>query len=117
MQVMGYDFHITRRQFWADEHGPAISLAEWLDYASGDSEIEPDHENPGSENWLVVSHAEKWPLWWELGEVYTKNPDPAVIRKMISIARALDARVQDDDGEIHSEDSFDPADAVRGRSI
>lgn len=115
---MGYDFHITRRQFWADENGPAISLEEWLDYASGDSEMEPDRDNPGSANWLVVSNAGKWPLWWdERGEVCAKNPGPALIRKMISIASALDARVQDDDGEIHSEDVSDPADAAGGRSI
>lgn len=115
---MGYDFHITRRQFWADEDGPAISLAEWLDYTSGDSEIEPDHDNPGSANWVVVSSAGKWPLWWdERGEVCAKNPGPALIRKMISVARTFNAGLQDDDGAIHSDDAIDPADAVGGRSI
>ena len=35
------------------------------------------------------------------GDIFTKNPDPSTIEKMISIAKKLNARVQGDDGEIY----------------
>lgn len=38
---MGYDVHVTRREFWADEEGSEITLEEWLSYISHDTEIEP----------------------------------------------------------------------------
>lgn len=106
---MGYDLHITRREFWSDDEGPAITLEEWSAYARGDAEIEADPENPAPENWRLARHAQKWPLWWdERGEVYTKSPDAAAIGKMVWIARALSATVQGDDGEIYGEDPSDP---------
>jgi len=37
---------------------------------------------------------------YSYGCITTKNPDEDVIRKMLSIAGALSARVQGDDGEI-----------------
>jgi hypothetical protein len=33
---MGYDVHITRKKFWADEHGLEITAEEWLQYVAGD---------------------------------------------------------------------------------
>jgi hypothetical protein len=35
---MGYDFHITRRDFWADE-GDNITFAEFTDYVCLDCEF------------------------------------------------------------------------------
>jgi len=53
---MGYDLHITRREFWSDEEGLSITLEEWQTYAAGDAEIEADPENPGPENWQLSQH-------------------------------------------------------------
>jgi hypothetical protein len=99
---LGYDLHVTRRSFWADEEGPPISLEEWLACAKDDPELHPDLENPGSENWILVLSEGSWPLWWERrGELVTKNPDPPAIVKLVSLARSLGATVQGDDGEVY----------------
>lgn len=105
-KAMGYDFHITRKDHWADDEGPAISLEEWAEYARGDTDINPDTDNPGAENWIVTVRKGACPLWWDnTGEILAKDPGPTVIEKMITIANALGARVLGDDGEVYGEPS------------
>jgi hypothetical protein len=41
---------------------------------------------------------------WSHGNINTKNPDPAIVRKAIEIAATLGARVQGDDGEVYLPD-------------
>lgn len=96
---MGYGVHVTRKDFWADDDGPVISLEEWKDYVAKDPEIEPDAENPNGENYVLKIGPDQWPLWWTSGEICAKNPDDIVVEKFVVIARALGAKVQGDDGE------------------
>jgi hypothetical protein len=106
---LGYDLHITRKEFWSDENGPVITLEEWAAYVASDPTVRPDPDNPGIENYVVTSEAGNWPLWWNpSGEIFTKNPDDHAIAKMVRIARALDARVLGDDEEIYGVDAADP---------
>jgi hypothetical protein len=101
---MGYDLHITRRSQWSDDEGPEITLEEWKAYVESDAEVRPDADN-GPTDFLWSAHPqEPWPLWWDRGEVNTKNPDEATIRKLVAIAKRLSATVQGDDGEIYRED-------------
>lgn len=107
---MGYDLHITRKEFWSDDDGPAITLDEWLAYVAQDPEIELDPQNPGPENYVITSHLDRWPLWWHRsGELNTKNPDHRAIAKLVQIAQKLDARVLGDDDEIYGLDPSDPS--------
>ena len=107
---MGYDLHITRKEFWSDEDGPEISLEEWQRYVASDPDIQFDPENPGPENYVISTHAEQWPLWWySSGEIFTKNPDDEAIAKMVQIAQALNARVLGDDDEIYGVDPSNPS--------
>lgn len=109
-KVMGYEIHITRKDDWADDTGPIISLHEWTQYARVDADIHPDPDNPGPENWVVSGPVGQWPLWWtEPGEVATKNPEPSAIEKMQAIANALHARVLGDDGEVYDNSATSPA--------
>lgn len=97
---MGFDFHITRKNHWADEEGVEIALEEWIQYAESDKEVQADPDNPVAENWIVSLPEGMWPLWWDsTGELCTKNPEQPMIRKLVAIAAALNARVLDDDGE------------------
>lgn len=98
---MGYDLHITRRNDWS-ANGNDITAAEWLAYVEQDPELSLWPENGlHMARWSGKSkHSEPW-LDWFKGNIYSKNPDEALIEKMIHIARALDARVQGDDGEIY----------------
>jgi hypothetical protein len=97
---MGYDLHITRRKNWSSS-GNDIA-AEWLAYVAQDPELSLWPENsPYMARWSGKSkHSDPWLDWFQ-GNVYTKNPDEALIDKMIHIARALNAKVQGDDGEIY----------------
>ncbi len=97
---MGYDFHITRKDHWADEEGDEIALEEWIRYTMCDKDVQADPDNPGAENWIVNLREGVWPMWWDAtGELKTKNPEQPMISKLVSIAAALNARVLGDDGE------------------
>jgi hypothetical protein len=110
---MGYDLHITRKEFWSDDEGPKIPLAEWESYVWSDPQIASDPENPGIKNYLFIYGEKSCPLWWSTsGEVCTKNPEPEVVAKLVQIAVALGARVLGDDDEIYGLDPLNPLKSV-----
>ena len=78
---MGYDAHITRRRAWSDADGPHITEQEFRALMQGDAELAS--------------------LYWDDGNICAKNPDPALLRKMVSVAGTLAATVQGDDGEFY----------------
>ncbi len=99
---MGYDLHITRAKFWSENEDCKITPEEWLAIAAQDPELGLERKNgPYSTNWSGKSVlSEPW-LNWSAGNIYTKNPDWALINKMVEIANRLGAVVQSDDGEIY----------------
>lgn len=117
--VMGYDLHITRRNDWADPKGPEISLAEWRALVQADPAMRLDAfaeaglddggalraSCDGLSVWTEYSHhdeaANKAWFLYSRGEIRVKNPDDEIIRKMWSVAQALGAKVQGDDGEVY----------------
>jgi hypothetical protein len=105
---MGYDLHITRRKQWSSK-GKDITSDEWLTYVQRDPELRLQPENgPYFFVWSGGSTLEcPWLDWWE-GNIYTKNPDAALVEKMVAIARQLGAKVQGDDGEIYDQGSDAP---------
>jgi len=67
-----------------------------------------DENNPPFAVWSGKSvHAEPWLNWFN-GNIYSKNPDQPIIRKMVSIARHLKGKVQGEEGEVYdgSEEGF-----------
>ena len=98
---MGYDLHITRRKHWSLS-GNDIATAEWLAYVARDPELSLWRENgPYMARWNGKSASPDSWLDWFRGNVYTKNPDEALILKMVRIAKELEGQVQGDDGEIY----------------
>jgi len=98
---MGYDLHITRRKDWSAT-GNDISADEWLAYVEKDSELSLWPTNgPHVARWNGNGKHADSRLDWFQGNIYTKNPEAALIDKMAQIADALGAQVQGDDGEIH----------------
>lgn len=98
---MGYDLHITRKDFWAYP-GEEIPLEEWRAAVAADPELTwvPD-KGPNVAAWSGPSkNPEPW-LEWYFGDVFAKNPDAPLIDKMVAIARILKARVQGLDGEFY----------------
>ena len=103
---MGYDIHITRApHHHAENEGHAISPDEWLAYIKSDPELRLAGYN--GDYFVLWAGPSKYPdPWfdWSHGNISTKNPDPAIVRKAIEIAATLGARVQGDDGEIYLAD-------------
>lgn len=97
---MGYSVYITRRDYAHDSDGPAILLSEWEVLIGSDSELrwEPElgehfavwREGPAaSESWIA----------WDNGNLESKHPDAAMIRKMSTFAGLLGARLVGEEGE------------------
>jgi hypothetical protein len=96
---MGVELHITRAEFWADNESAEISSAEWLNYVASDAELSlADGNGQFYAVWNGLSkYDEPWLNWFN-GNVSTKWPDTALFEKMLQVAGALGAKVQDDEG-------------------
>ena len=81
---MGSNAYITRRKAWSDDRGPSISEREWDSCRSTDPDLAS--------------------LVCDRGNVEAKNPDRALLLKMVSVAAHLGASVQGDDGEVYDAD-------------
>jgi len=109
---MGVELYITRGEFWAENDASPITAAEWLAYVDRDPELSLDTSNGEYfARWYGPSaYDEPW-LDWSSGNVSTKWPDTALYRKMLQVALALGAVVQDDDGTLYTKPTdweFDP---------
>jgi hypothetical protein len=115
---MGYDLHITRKQRWSDENGLEIRLDEWIAIVAADQDMRLDGyaetrvgdgsilriENEGLSVWTAwPRQSENGFAWFSFrnGNVVVKNPDLEIRRKMSSLAKALSAKVQGDEGEFY----------------
>ena len=101
---MGYDLHITRADDWSRNEGHEISAEEWHDLVELDTELRfARYNGPHFAIWNAhPDGAEVW-LDWHDGNVTAKNPDEALLGKLLEIARKLNAKVQGDDGETYTE--------------
>jgi hypothetical protein len=102
---MGYDVHIVAE----DE----IPLETWQAFVERDPDLRLDGfaeatspggdviriESPG----LAVWTAHEAVFDWRGGRIVVTNPDETIVAKMRAIARALDARVQGDEGEFYDD--------------
>jgi len=99
---MGYELHITRAEHWPENQGCEITWEEWLSLVDDDPELTADPDN--GEEFALWSGPSRYPEpWfeWSEGNISTKNPDRAMVAKMLRMAKALKAQVQGDDGEVH----------------
>jgi hypothetical protein len=106
---MGYELHITRAEFHACNEGHEITADEWMRYVQSDPELCSFPDNGAY--FVQWSGKSKYPdpwLDWFAGNISTKNPDKAIVEKMLQIAQALGARVQGDDGELYEDTSEIP---------
>jgi hypothetical protein len=106
---MSYNLNIIRQDDWSDYDAEStISLDEWIMYAENDPELELDT------NQKIFIKCYKWNAYpysneiawfaYNNGSVFTKNPDFYVIKKMISIASALNGKVRGEEHEFYDED-------------
>jgi hypothetical protein len=97
---VGYDLHITRAEHWTEAAQAPITAEEWLAVVRADPEWTLEPAN-GPYFALWASPDARQPGWldWHDGALYTKAPDSALLRKMVTLATQLGAHVQGDDGE------------------
>ncbi len=105
---MGYDLHITRKEYWFDEDkDKEISLEEWQQIVAEDNDLIVDEINTADYDIVYVGHDLRGVkgnhacFWYNEGNIEAKNPDEVVITKMVKIATLLNAKVQGDDGELY----------------
>lgn len=99
---VGYDLHITRAKFHFENEDQWITAEEWLRFVKEDPELRlAGYNGDFFALWSGKSeYSDPWFDWFE-GNVYTKNPDDAMIGKMVEMAKTLNAKVQGDDGEAY----------------
>jgi hypothetical protein len=110
--TMPPDFYITRAKLWTENADAQISVQEWLTYIDEDPEMEPSEDRPYVALWLGPSKYDEPCLDWRQGNIHAWWPDSALYAKMLKIAVALGAHVQDDRGNVFLKEedwSFDPA--------
>jgi len=100
---MGYDLHIVRGLDHYENPAHQIAAEEWLAYIKSDPELQlANYNGPNFALWSGQSeYPDPW-LDWFGGAIYSKNPDEAIITKMLQIAERLGAQVRGDDGEIYT---------------
>jgi hypothetical protein len=109
---MAYEFHIHRKDDWADDAGREIGTDEWIAYCEADPQLRIDEQASGGQGLMAVwtgPEAEGW-FWLRNGVVRTKYIDPDQVAAMFRMADHFGARVQGDDGEFVTEggDDFSP---------
>lgn len=97
---MGYDLHITRAEFWAENEGQEISAEEWLELVDSDPLLAINNRNGPYFAELDSPNADdrRW-LDWSEGNIFTRHPDRETLAKMLQVAGQLGASIQGDDGE------------------
>lgn len=99
---MGYSLYVTRRRSWHDPSGPQIHSDEWRRLVEHDPELTPCPEL--GEHFAVWSGASRldmpWIAWTD-GNLESKNPDEALIGKLVDVAGALGARLVGEEGETY----------------
>jgi hypothetical protein len=109
---MGYDIHITRRKNWADEGPPDITIDEWRAIVDADPELIPQPPTPLSPlpaMMLGPTHASSQGaryFCYLSGQIFVSKPNSDVLKKMIAIARLLNARVIGESDEVYSGDGL-----------
>lgn len=100
---MGYELHITRADFWAENEGREISPEEWLALIEADEELTRDNRNGPYFAILETGEQDviRWLDWFE-GNINAKSPDRVLLGKMLQVAGRLGATVQGDDGETYT---------------
>lgn len=125
---MSYNIHIHRRADFDAEEGDAITIEEWAAHIDRDPTLSLHEDDewtprkgetvrPPSVVWTSKSGKPVY-FFWTNGEVWTKNPSNAAVRKACEIALGLRARVQGDELEFYRPDgSHEPNDVQRSPSV
>lgn len=103
---MGYDVHITRKKHWSDEDDNHISLDEWRNYISAQTDFFEEDSDSDFLKIFIWNHSTSF--IYSNGNIQIKNPNDKELQKALEIAQFLNAKLQGDDGEIYNIDFNHP---------
>jgi hypothetical protein len=106
LAAVSYDLHIIRSHDWTNASDDPISFEEWISHARADPsladagvlslrDVEP------SEQTVFAFGPDGTSFHWWRGEIVVTLAAEGDIARLLPIARALNARVQGDDGEFY----------------
>ena len=123
---MPYDLHIVRTKNWLEASRAPITKQEVNGLIAGDPELEWStthyvdmNDNPGTmTRYYMIAWRGHPCFWWYRDQIQCSGPDRAQQVKLARMARALNAVVVGDDGEIYDGEggpSRQPAASFRER--
>ena len=99
---MGYAVYITRARHHLEGPQTPIPQEDWRALIENDPDLTPSGEAPDRARWAGPSIVRDPSIDWANGNLFSRDPDHSVIRKLIEIAGLLGGRVQGDGGELYS---------------
>jgi hypothetical protein len=99
---MGYAVYITRARHYLEGPQAPIPQEDWRAVIENDPGLAADRNRPDLARWAGPATVENPSIDWANGNLFSRDPDHSVIRKLIDVAGLLGGRVQGDDGELYS---------------
>lgn len=98
---MGYAVYITRARHHREGAQSPIPQRDWRAVIAADPDLGMEDQASIRARWAGPSTVEDPTIEWADGNLFSLDPDPSVIRKLIDIAGLLGGRVQGDTGELY----------------
>ena len=106
---MAYDLHIVRTDHWLQAGSVPITKQEVDALIDADSELAWSFENYVDmaddagvpTRYYAIAWRSRPCFLWYRDQILCAGPDEALVSKLVRMARALDARVVGDDGELY----------------
>ena len=107
---MGYDLHVVKTRSWVDAWRDPVTRDELEGWIALDPDLswsaEDWHDRKDKATGKVVRTAlvewrGEYLGWFQDGEISSKNPDEALVFKLLSLAKKLGAMVVGDDDELY----------------
>ena len=106
---MGYNLHIVRTENWFDSESDPVTKSdvdrviasdESLAWSTTDY-VDMSDESGAVTRYYMICWNGAPAFWWCRSEITCKNPNESQIVKLHEIARALDAKLVGDEGELY----------------
>jgi hypothetical protein len=99
---MGYAVYITRARHHLEGSQAPIPQEDWRALIESDPGLTAERNRPDLARWAGPATVDNPSIDWANGNLFSRDPDHSVIRKLIDVAGLLGGRVQGDDGELYS---------------
>ncbi|MFV1986558.1 MAG: hypothetical protein ACC682_04720 [Gemmatimonadota bacterium] len=99
---MSYAVYITRARHHLEGPQVPIPREDWHVLIESDPGLTPTKTHPDLARWSGPCGVDDPRIDWANGNLFSRNPDHSVVRKLVDIAGLLGGHVQGDGGELYS---------------